>query len=96
MTLDSKVERQPARVAGRLLAAAMTGLVCACASTSEPEAEPSVFVRIPVERNELGLIEPSEAYAEANRICSARLRTAVYFRGEDLGSDRRLLYFRCE
>ena len=74
----------------------MTGFVCACASTPEPDAEPSVFVRIPVERNELGLIEPSEAYREANRICAARLRTAVYFRGEDLGSDRRLLYFRCE
>ena len=96
MTRDRKVERRPAKGAGRFLAAAMTGLVCACASTSEPEAEPSVFVRIPVERNELGLIEPSEAYEEANRICSARLRTAVYFRGEDLGSDRRLLYFRCE
>ena len=96
MIRDSKVERGSGKVVARFLAATMTGLVCACASTSEPETEPSVFVRVPVERNELGLIEPSEAYAEANRICSARLRTAVYFRGEDLGSDRRLLYFRCE
>ena len=96
MIRDGKVDRGPGRVVARLLAVAMTGVVCACASTPEPEAEPSVFIRIPVDRNELGLIEPSEAYAEANRICAARLRTAVYFRGEDLGEDRRLLYFRCE
>ena len=96
MTRDSKADRRRRTTAGRFLAVAITALVSACASTPDPDAEPSVFVRIPVERNELGLIEPSEAYQEANRICAARLRTAVYFRGEDLGSDSRLLYFRCE
>ncbi len=61
----------------------------------EPGPRESI-VRVVIEEDDRGLIDPAPAYEEAHAICSERLQTAIYFRGEDVGARERMLYFRCE
>ena len=47
-------------------------------------------------RDENGAVDPAPAYEEANRRCRETFDSAVYFMGEDVGSNERMLYFRCQ
>jgi|GEM_PF-1912031 len=82
---------------GMLLpAAAAAVLLAGCGpEVLEPGPRESI-VRVVLEEDDLGQIDPSPAYEEANEVCRERMQTAVYFRGEDVGHSERMLYFRCE
>ena len=77
----------------------MPVLLAACGPTAdvvqEPRPVPGSFFRIAIDVDENGFVDPAPAYRRANEICEERGSAAVYFQGEDLGNDQRILYFRC-
>lgn len=80
-----------------LLLTAATIAGCSQAQVaSRPNDLSSSYFQVMVPKNEIGLYDAAPAHDEANEICAERMTRAIYFMGQDVGSDRRMLYFRCE
>ena len=85
-------------IAAAMAIGGMMAALAGCSATPETadSGVRSDLIRIVVARDENGAVDPAPAYEEANRRCRETFDSAVYFMGEDVGSNERMLYFRCQ
>ena len=86
-------------IAAMALCGMVAAVVTGCSTAPEEVVDPGVrsdLIRIVVARDESGAVDPAPAYEEANRRCRETFDSAIYFMGENVGSNERMLYFRCQ